>query len=375
MPGPGTLVVRKRVLHLINGEFYAGGERVQDLLALRLPESGYEVEFVCLKDGIFAEKRAAREAPVHSFPMQSGFDFRSAPKIAQLVKAEQCRLIHTHSRRSALVGQVAALLARVPMIHHVHSPSTDDTEDVWRNRRNDLVEKASLLTAKRLIAVSSSVKRHLIGKGYESQRIVTIANGVPMRDRTRLPFEGRGPLIVGTVALFRPRKGIEILLQALGELRRSGLDVRLHAVGPFETEQYRQTVLRMVDELGLEQCVHWTGFTNDVFAEFQRMHVFALPSLFGEGMPMVVLEAMAVGLPVISTTVEGIPEVVRDGVDGLLVPPGQVGELAEALRRVASRRIDAGKCGDNCWARQREHFSDSAMSEHVAAVYDEVLRP
>jgi len=98
-----------------------------------------------------------------------------------------------------------------------------------------------------------------------------------------------------------------------------------------------------------------------------------LPSLFGEGMPMVVLEAMAAGLPVVATRIEGLPQVVRHGQDGLLVEPGDPAALADTLLRLARGESSAGRLGDSGWQRQREHFSDVSMTERVAAVYEEVL--
>ena len=362
-----------RVLHVINGEFYAGAERVQDLLALRLPELGYEVDFVCLKDGIFAEKRKARDAALHSFPMRSKLDVGLAFRLARLARRDGYQLIHTHTRRAALVGQMASLLAGIPMIHHLHSPSDQDTEDGWRNACNSMVEKLSLLRAGTLIPVSKSLEKYLLDREYTPQRIRTVLNGVPVQDKARKLLVPGDPLVVGTVALFRPRKGVEVLLKAMAQLRQTGQNVRLHAVGPFETAEYQESVLQLVRELGLQEQVHWTGFTGDVAAEFPNMHVFVLPSLFGEGMPMVVLEAMAAGLPVVSTKVEGIPEVIRDGQDGLLVGPGNAEVLANALRKFVVGDANAELMGDSGWQRQREEFSDLAMAKGVAAAYREVL--
>jgi glycosyltransferase involved in cell wall biosynthesis len=123
----------------------------------------------------------------------------------------------------------------------------------------------------------------------------------------------------------------------------------------------------------LEQSITWVGFTSDVAAEFSRMQLFALPSLYGEGMPMVVLEAMAAGLPVVSTRVEGIPQVVRDGVDGLLAEPASAQDLAHALQRFVRGEVSSENMGDSGWHRQREKFSDTSMAAEVAAVYREVL--
>ena len=179
--------------------------------------------------------------------------------------------------------------------------------------------------------------------------------------------------MLGTVALFRPRKGVEVLLDAMARMRAQGAPVRLHAVGPFETPAYESSVMELTRSLGLEDAVTWAGFRSDVSAEFRRMHVFVLPSLFGEGMPMVVLEAMAAGLPVVSTRVEGIPQVVRDGQDGVLAAPGDPQALADALLRFTRGENDPAAMGDSGRQRQRERFSDVSMAAGIASVYQEVL--
>ncbi len=364
---------RTRVLHVINGEYYAGAERVQDLLAEELPQHGYEVGFACLKDGIFPDMRHCRSAALHLLPMRSGADFRVALKLARLVRKEDFRLIHTHTVRAAMVGQVAAALTGLPTVHHVHSPSARDTASTWRNYRNAAVERASVMRVKRLITVSDSLRRYLISRGYSEKRIRVVCNGVPMLESARAPLRRGGTLTVGTVALFRPRKGLEVLLDALGHLRRNGMDVRLLAIGPFETERYEASVRKQLQRDGLEDHVTFVGFTQSVADYFREMHVFVLPSLFGEGMPMVVLEAMASGLPVVSTEVEGIPEVIRDGREGLLVEPGSASELAEALARIGNGDVDACQLGDAARQRQQSVYSTRAMAEGVASVYDEVF--
>jgi glycosyltransferase involved in cell wall biosynthesis len=362
-----------RVLHVINGEFYAGAERVQDLLALRLANHGYDVQFACLKPGLFAEKRQARKAALHAMPMRSRADLSMCYRLARVIKAQRVRLVHTHTTRSALLGGLVARLAGVPMVHHVHSPTERDTENTLRNVRNGFVERLSLREARRLIVVSGSLERHVRERGIAPERIRAIPNGVPVGERARLPYAAGQTLRLGTVALFRPRKGIEVLLEAMAELRRSGIASTLHAVGPFETPDYERHVHELVRRLGLEHDVQWAGFRSDMTAEFRLMHVFVLPSLFGEGMPMVLLEAMAAGLPVVSTRVEGIPQVVRDGHDGLLVEPGNPRELAQALAAIARGERPTDAMGDSGWQRQRTNFSDESMAAQVAAVYREVL--
>jgi glycosyltransferase involved in cell wall biosynthesis len=294
-------------------------------------------------------------------------------RLARVVRERRIRLLHTHTPRSALLGALVSRVAGVPMVHHVHSPAESDTESRLRNTRNALVEKLSLGGARRLIAVSGSLQDYLRERGYASSRICEVPNGVPRTERTRRPYVPGTDLVLGTVALFRPRKGVEVLLEAMARMRQEGLPVRLHAVGPFETAAYEASVVDLTRSLGLHDVVTWAGFRSDVGAEFGHMHLFVLPSLFGEGMPMVVLEAMAAGLPVVSTRVEGIPQVVRHGQDGLLAAPGDAGDLAAALSRFARGEVDAEAMGDSGWQRQRDEFSDVSMAERIAMVYREVL--
>jgi glycosyltransferase involved in cell wall biosynthesis len=368
------LADKYRVLHLVNGEFYAGAERVQDLLALRLPAMGFDVGFACLKNGIFAGKRESQSVPLCAFPMAFRIDFAVVRKLATLIRRDHYQLIHTHSPRAALIGRLLSGWLNVPMVHHVHSPVEKDTEHGWKNRRNSIVEKFSLGRAEKLIAVSASLQSGLLKRGIRPERVRLVPNGVPMRPKSRKNYVPGSPLIVGMVALFRPRKGIEVLLEALASLNSAGCDVLLHAVGPFETREYQLTVESLVGKLGLTRKIVWTGFKSNVGAELQNMHVFVVPSLYGEGMPMVMLEAMSAGLPVIGTRVEGIPEVVRDKQEGLLVEPGSVNGLANAIRQVAAGDYNAVALGDSGWLRQRAVYSDVNMAEGVASVYREILQ-
>jgi glycosyltransferase involved in cell wall biosynthesis len=364
-----------RVLHLVNGEFYAGAERVQDLLALALPAHGYAVSFACLKDGQFAARRRSQQAPLYSMPMSSRLDLRQCARLARLLRSEDFRLLHTHTPRTALIGRLVSTWTRIPMVHHVHSPAERDTEQGWRNARNALAESFGLRGARRLIAVSASLERHLLQRGFPAARVRCIPNGVPVGERLRRAYRPGEELTLGMIALFRPRKGIEVLLEAMARLRQQEVSVRLHAVGPFETPEYERSVLELARQLGVAGAVTWAGFRSDMAAEFRQMQLFVLPSLYGEGMPMVVLEAMAAGLAVVSTRVEGIPEVVRHEQDGLLAAPGDAADLAAALRRFARGEVDAAALGDSGWQRQRERFSDLSMAAGVAGVYREVLQP
>ena len=139
----------------------------------------------------------------------------------------------------------------------------------------------------RMPAVSPSLVRYMVARGFAAERVVCVPNGVP----TNLAAVDRTPPLgtwtLGTVALFRPRKGVEVLLEALAAVRSWGLDVRLRAVGGFETLAYETAILGLADRLGVTSAIDWTGFTRDVNAELAKIDLFVLPSLFGEGLPIV----------------------------------------------------------------------------------------
>lgn len=238
---------------------------------------------------------------------------------------------------------------------------------------NSLIERLSLVGVAQLIPVSRSLEFYLKKQGWSEKRITMVANGVvtpaslPVRDAP-------GPeWVIGSVALFRPRKGTEILIQALANLRQAGRSVRLRAVGPFETMEYEKTIKEMADRLGVGDMIDWIGFAQDVNAEFTQMDILVLPSLFGEGMPMVILEAMATGVPVVASDVEGIPEVLEHGKTGLIVPAGDVKKLAAAIADLIDNKYDWRAMREAAYQLQVASFSDYSMAKGVARVYDAIL--
>jgi glycosyltransferase involved in cell wall biosynthesis len=361
------------VLHVINGEFYSGAERVQDLLATALRAEGFEVGFACVKPGDFPCRRHDRRAPLHSLPMRSRLDLRVAVQLATVVREHGYRIVHAHTPRSALVGRLAALRAGVPFVYHVHSPTCRDSTQRLRNRLNSLIERLSLWRSNHLITVSSSLECHMRRLGYSPHTLTVVRNGVPASSVRRSPQRPEGEWMLGVVALFRPRKGLESLLEAIAILRNQDLPVRLRAIGGFESEHYRASLLERTQQLGIGDAIDWPGFCADVNCELAHLDLLVLPSLFGEGLPMVILEAMACGVPVVATRVEGVPEAVDDGVQGVLVRPQDAADLARGIARVVQGEMDWSALQRQAIAHHGAHFSDRSMAAGVAAVYRRAL--
>ena len=287
-------VIKARVLHVINGEHFAGAERVQDHLALQLPGFGYSVGFACLKQGRFAENRESIGTPLLECDMSGRFDFRPVKQIVRYAQENNFELLHAHTPRSLMIAALAANRLGIPLIYHVHSPTSRDSTRWITNQINHWIEKFSARNVQRLITVSPTLTEHMQSCGYDAERLTCVLNGVPVLPKhspgARIRRTPVKPIVVGMVALFRPRKGTEVLLEALANLRSHGHEIRLEAIGPFETPDYEAELFDNVERLGLQEVVHWAGFTDDVPAALAKVDVLALPSLFGEGLPMVVLE-------------------------------------------------------------------------------------
>ncbi|WP_168564085.1 glycosyltransferase [Crateriforma spongiae] len=366
-----------KVLHLVNGEHFAGAERVQSHLGRCLPSHGFFADFACVKPGRFSEmlheKRGAWGS-AFDVPMSGRFDMAVTGRIATLVKDHGYELLHAHTPRTALLAAIVSRLTSRPWVYHVHSPASRDSDRPWLNRINAWTEKAALRSADHLITVSESLRDHCRAGGIADDRISVVHNGVPgiRPRRERFPSVGQR-WTIGMIALMRPRKGVEVALDALALLRQSGHDVVLRCIGPFETPEYERQVKQQADGLNLGDNVQWVGFTDDVPAALSQLDAMLLPSLFGEGLPMVVLEAMAAAVPVIATHVEGTPEAITDGVEGLLAEAGNAESLADKITELVTGRHDWTAMSEAAYQRHGRQFSDLAMSNGVADVYRRVL--
>lgn len=369
------------VLHIINGQHYSGAERVQDLLGISMPQFGYGVEFAALLEGKFDSNRRS-ECPFHLVPMKGKLDFSIGRRLAKLAMDKNAHLLHAHTPRSLMAATAASRISGLPVVYTVHSPVGKDSTRWLHNKINLFVEKRSIARTNHLICVSNNVGQYMESIGIPKSKLTVIPNGVPvvedLEEASRQSCQAIEGLpnweyTLGTVALFRPRKGTEILLESLAKLAATGLDVGLLAVGGFESEDYQSKLMKLAKELGIESRVFWTGFTREVQPTFSKMDLFVLPSLFGEGLPMVILESMAMGVGVVACRVEGVDQVIRPTIDGEICRPGDCNDLAEKIQRLLSNKANLLEIGMNARKRQQSHFSDQSMCRQTAAVYDKII--
>jgi phosphatidyl-myo-inositol alpha-mannosyltransferase len=363
----------KCVLQLINGEHYAGAERVQDLLALRLPDEGIQPAFACLKPDRFDKMRQSVDTPLFEVPMRSRADIRAAWRIASLVRRHSFDVLHTHGARALFIGSIAAELSGVPLIHHVHGNTSSEVRGRRFARLNALTERMLLSRAQRVIAVSQSVSAYLKRAGVQSEKIALIPNGVPSQ---KSGFETRpeqSPPALGFVGLLRPRKGLEVLLEAARLLQVRGNQFKLRIVGRFEESGYERQILSLAEELGLSTLIEWRGFRREVDLELDRMSLLVFPSILPEGMPMVLLEAMAAGVPIVASDIEGVRGLLIHEQHALLILPDHASALADSIERLINDVVLRKRLRGAAFDLQNTKYSAKSMAGAVAEVYRQVV--
>jgi glycosyltransferase involved in cell wall biosynthesis len=344
-------------------------------LAGALRDQGDDALFVSPTLGPFTERAEAEGFRVIYADVARLHRLRGMLALSQRLHDEQVDLLHTHTLAAAnALGRLAARWARLPVVSHLH------IENHFRPATHWLLRGADNLSARLAaahIAVSQDTKRAYERQGYPP-RIEVVYNGVALggarlgngRLRAQLGIPEGAPLI-GEIGRLCDVKGQRELIAALAQVpdaRAVLIGGDLEQGGAFQTSLEHEA-----ERLGVRDRVVFTGRREDAADLLAELDVLALPS-WTEGLPLVVLEAMAQRRPVVATPVGGTPEVVVDGETGLLVPPRDPDALAAALRRLLADADLRRRMGEAGFDRVREHFSADAMTRRVLAIYDEVLR-
>ncbi|SAK71472.1 glycosyl transferase, group 1 [Caballeronia catudaia] len=314
-----------KILHSESSTGWGGQEirTLKEMVALR--EGGHTVELVCPSDARLGHRCSELGFTVHHARMRGGGDMQSMLHINALLRRRPFDVVNTHSGHDSLVAGTAARLARTPLIvrtRHLALPISSLATYTWIPHR--------------VIAVSHYVRRYLISAGVGEERVQTIYDGIvkpqPVAHSTLREELGLGPdaFIVCMVAIMRDKKGHEDLIAAVRPL----LDTypHLHVVMAGDGDLYVR-VKGIVDSLGLAHRIHLLGFRTDVQNIFRGSDLFVLPT-HQEALGQAFIEAMDAGLPVIGTCVDGVPELIEDNVNGLLVPPHDPVALREAIARM-----------------------------------------
>jgi glycosyltransferase involved in cell wall biosynthesis len=365
---------RVKVLQLISSGGYYGAENMLLNLCASQQKPGCENSLtlfynVHAPNVEFYERARRRGLSVRMVHCQGRADWRAVRQIEECIQEDGIQLLHTHGYKADLYGYVAARRSGKPIVATCHNWVGGTAALGIYNR----LDRMALKRFQRLAAVSDSVAQRLLDSGVSAKKIRTIANGIDVglfeRARPLPVFDFEGNKVVGMVARLDLQKGFEYLLRAARELCAAfpGLKVVIVGEGPD-----RQAIEHMVQRFGLRSNVILAGQHSDMPGIYAAMDIFVLPSL-NEGLPMTILEAMAASTPVIATRVGAIPKVIKDGETGLLVDPGDVDGLRNALARLL---LDSDLCrclgsAGHDWISG--NYTSEAMALKYRQMYDEVL--
>ena len=369
-----------RVLHIIGGGEFGGAERHILNLCASLDPRKAAITVVCLFEEPFA--RMAKETGVNVLvvPMRHKLDLGTLTRLTDVIKRNRPDLVHTHGVRANLLGRLAAKMAGVnKIVTTVHSLLVRDYPDFWSRLANSWTERLTRGLTDHFIAVSQGLKNALVEDGMPENKITVIYNGLdlvrfkpclpPGTYRRWLGYDERVPL-VAIVARLHSVKGHNYFLQAAVEVLKVISKVRFLVVGTGPDEPMLK---EMTNKLGLQEVVNFTGFISDIPDLMADMDVLVIPSLW-EGFGLTAIEAMTVGLPVVATEVGGLPEVVRPGETGILVPPADAVSLAKGILWVLQHSKEAGQMAENAREIVSREFSSKAMARKTEITYQKVMR-
>jgi len=334
-PGRAPAAQRTRVMHITQDLGVGGLERVIVLLCRTLDRERFEPSVLCLrKAGGFAPELVEQGIPVHVLPWSpEKLDYLAFRKVGEVLREHRIDVIHTHNTGPFFHGALGATLAGVKT--HIH---TDHARPFPDSLRWMVAEHVLSHLAYRVVGVSDDTTHNL--RHYEKipeSKLATIPNGIelqPVRtDPIRLRQElgiAPGTIVIGTAGRLTHQKGMEFLIRAAGLLAPRFPELTVLIVG----EGSEQNALReLVQSTGLQDRVRLLGLRMDIPDLLALFDIYALPSRW-EGLPMAILEAMAAALPIVGSGVGGVPTAVREGVNGLLVPPEDPDALAGALEKL-----------------------------------------
>lgn len=374
MTRPSSQPTRPKILHVVD-TLQAGGLQMNAAVLIAGTLDRFAHHVCCVRtSGIIAERLEGLAVPIAVLGKRGRRDRTLAWRIARHCRQLAPDIVHTRNW-GASDGIIGARVARVPIV--IHSEHGFDSANVSWQRRWSLWALSPFVD--RMLTVSEDLRRRLDAEfGVPSSKVSLVRNGVdavrfqPRGDRSALRRKhgfADDDLIVGVSARLDPIKNLVGLVRTFDRVAATCAQARLLIIGEGED---RERLVREIDNLRLGSRVRLVGYHLDVSTWLVMLDVYAYAPLY-EGMPNGVLEAMATGVPVVSSRVGGLPEMVSDGVTGRLVAPGDTEAMAQAIITYctdAGLRAAHGAAGR---ARAIAEFKPESMLAAYTSVYDGAL--
>lgn len=364
-----------RVLQLASTSDMGGAERMILWLVEALDRARFTPYVGALIGGGELIERA-RESGVSAAPFgfRGYFDPAGIRRLIRFIRDNRIDLVQTHGLRADAVARWAARLGGARAV-----VSTIHSIDPWRRLHHSLLDRATSPLVSRFVAVCQAAKEATVRReGIDPARIDVVPIGLPSRAiprdrrdeiRRELNVDPDAMPVIGILANLREMKGHRDVIEALPAILRELPDTVFLFAGRDDSQG---EIERLARARGVDQAIRFLGYYRDTLRLLAAMDLFLLPSTW-EGLPVSILEALHAGVPVIATRVGGIPEIIRDGQEGLLIEPRRPDQIAEAVIRLARNwalRAELSRAAD---VRAQTMFSMASMTARMEDIYMRAL--
>ena len=373
-----------KIAYLIDGLSMGGAERLMVPILKHLSRTDFE-PYVCAlqsKDGNpMAEEIRALGIPVDCLEIERLRDLNALPRLMNYLKQIDADLVHTQLEFATILGNVSAKLKRLPSVCTIHiMPSLDVKTKVKLHQKLEWFVLRHFCD--RVISVAEETRQyHLQISGASPAQVSTIYNGIDLSHFRNLDIaQARADVraefgipsdavLLTTVAVLRPPKGIQFMIRALPAVLKSNPDTYYLVVGDGS---HREALIEEVKQADVRDRVIFAGMRKDVPRLLRASDVFVLPSLT-EALPTVLAEAMAARLPLIATRVGGVPEMIADGKNGLIVEPQDVTGLTQAAVDLLSDPAKRSAMSAEGWTIVNDKFNIERQVDELKSLYLDLI--
>ena len=380
-PDKGQVLALKpiQVCHLASGDLWAGAEvQIATLLRALKADQRFDLSAIVLNKGRLAEELAAAGISVTVYDESVGL-WTTLRSLASHLRRRRPDIVHSHRYKEHILGAFAAKLSHNSLVVQTYHGLEEHLHG-WAARKmraySTLNTIVGQIAAQGFVGVSEEIaailrRRYTAGKvrcirnGIDLTRVKATSSGTCLRNQLGIASSA---FVIGSVGRLTPVKGIEYLIRAVSKNRRSQ-ERKLIIVGDGPL---RPALEELAREVGVAGSVLFLGARNDVYDLMGVFDVLALPSLH-EGVPMVLLEAMAMAMPIIASRVGGIPEIVDDGQDALLVQARDIDVLADAIETIANDELLRNRLRKSARARVESQFAIEQTAALTGDFYCELM--
>ena len=380
LPSKEQTKMKRNILYLTSPVTLAGVERVILTYLDHCNRSIFNVIIVAfinaarVADNAFIREVQRRGIAIEVIPLTRAFDLSNIGEVIRNIKRYKIDLLHSHGYRADIVGVLAARLARRPIVSTVHGW----TPISRKLKLYEYIDKKCLRLFNKILTVSTEIKRELEKSGIDPSKIVKIHNAVTIQNHCSYPGEktlredlkfDKDTRLIGMVGRLSPEKGGEYFLMSCKELFKKYQDLKAIILGDGPERRYLENFSK---ELGINNKVFFLGHRSDVERVYTALDILVVPSIT-EGVPMVVLEAMAFSKPVVATNVGGVSEIIDDRKTGLLVTPKDPDDLTKKITFLLDNMNFSQALGMKAKALVEDKFNAVHWAREIENHYSVIL--